>query len=779
MDRLAGQIERDAIAAIEDALSQPSPERADYLRRNVTLSEEVKNRALHILRSSEPAGSRLITGGASLIDLDEPDPAQIGDYRVLRLIGRGGMGNVYLAEKMAESFDHAVAIKVIKQRLITPPIVERFRSERQILADLNHPNIARLFDGGETPQGAPYFVMEFVDGTPLDLWLERAKPSLKRRVLIFNQICSAVQAAHQRLIVHRDLTPPNILVTEQDLVKVIDFGIARSEQPDDEAEPFAKDHTPGFAAPEQMAGGPASTLTDVFALGKLLGMTNESFADDEVGAIAAKAAAADPIERYPSVSALINDLESYRTHRPVLAMSGGVVYAARKLAKRQTLGVALGAISLTIVLGALFFVTNAYRDAESARASAQARLTDTRELAGTMMFDVFDEMSERKSNAQARLLLATNAQRYLEELATNPEATFADRIAAARGFLRLAAATGTFGAANAGDIPQGIRFTERATEILSMLKSERHDDEVALLLGRSHVNLSRDLLRSYLDLPGAVEHAEKAVDVLLSVRSPNAEVLAELGRAERFLADGLACCNDRVEEGTAIIARGLQRQERASARLRQDPRVQRAYNDLVHINGGFEIFLNGDSAGIPHFRRALAAQRALAGNTDAPQDYHLEATIAFNLAVTLLRMGKASDAAEVLRPTYARVLQAYQADREDNDLQRRMSRTSLAMGHIFAKEGARAEASRLIRSGIEGARQSERSSSERSVPSLNLAHRLHDAAQAFWANGQKADACEATSEAIGIYENYAEWYDLPETTLRYRMAPLRARIADC
>lgn len=779
MDRHSGDVERDAIAAVEEALGQPSQDREGYLTRSKKLGAAAKERALEILRTSEALENQLITGGASLTEIDEPDPVQIGDYRVLRLIGRGGMGNVYLAEKAAEDFDHAVAIKVIKQRLITPPIVERFRSERQILADLNHPNIARLFDGGETQAGAPYFVMEFVDGVPLDLWLKRENPAIDRRLAIFAQICSGVQAAHQRLIVHRDLTPPNILVTPQDIVKVIDFGIARSEQLHDDRESSTNEHTPGFAAPEQRAGGPASTLTDVYGLGRLLELMIGGFADVELSAIATKAAAERSIDRYPSVSALIQDLTSYQTQQPVTAMSGGILYLAGKLMRRQTLAVSLGSIALIAIVGALVLVTSAYREAEAARSTAQARLADTRQLASTMMFDVFDEMSERQSNAQARLLLASNAQRYLEELATNPEATFADRLSAARGFARLAEATGTFGAANVGDIPQGIRFRERSIEILEELFQESPTDDVALLLGHGHVDLARDFLISFLDFPGVVEHAEKAVDALLSIQNPGPEALAELGRAERYLADGLACCNDRVEEGVAVIARGLERQERASAFLRQDPLVQRAYNDLLNINGGFEIFLNGDDAGIPLFRSALASQRALAEETDAPEDHHLEATIAFNLAATLIRMGEVSDAAQVLRPTYARTLQAYEIDPEDNDLQRRLARTTLTMAHILAEEGSQIEAVGLIQNGIELARESERMSGYPDGPSPILAARLQEAAQAFWANKQVEEACQIVAEAIGIYEGYAERYQLPETTMRYRLAPLQARAGNC
>ncbi|MEL7447194.1 MAG: serine/threonine-protein kinase, partial [Pseudomonadota bacterium] len=257
MDRTDPAIEREAMAALEEALDLPSDERRDFVRSKPSLSQAVKDRATALLQSIDAPVSSLLTGGASAELEDEAVPDQIGAYRILRLIGRGGMGNVYLGERAAQDFDHAVAIKVIKKRLINPHLIERFRAERQILADLNHPNIARLFDGGETEAGAPYFVMEFVDGVPLNQWIELASRSLEERIQVFLQICAAVETAHQRLIIHRDLTPPNILITPQNVVKIIDFGIARSEQSDHEGKDSSFGHTPGFAAPELASHGAA------------------------------------------------------------------------------------------------------------------------------------------------------------------------------------------------------------------------------------------------------------------------------------------------------------------------------------------------------------------------------------------------------------------------------------------------------------------------------------------------------------------------------------------
>lgn len=777
LDELDPASELEAIAALEEALDQPSDQRMSFLQSYPTANDRVRQRALDMLRAGSSAA--LVTGGANLANDDEPLPDAIGPYRVLRLIGRGGMGNVYLAERASGDFDHTVAIKVIKHRLISPEIVERFRSERQILANLNHPNIARLFDGGETEDGAPYFVMEFVDGEPMNHWLRGNAPNLADRLSVFRQVCDAVQAAHQNLIVHRDLTPPNILVTEMGHAKVIDFGIARSEDVGGETRIENSAHTPGFAAPEQRQGAVASTLTDIYALGRLLELLTEGESSTELTAIIRRATQESPSARYQSVSALIEDLDNFSSHRPVHAMGGGLGYAAIKLARRQTGLVIASGMSLAALMIALVVTLDAYREADIAQMDAQERLAETRALASTMMFDLFDEVSDRPGNSQARLMLATSAQRHLEDLANDPEASDADRLVAARGFIRLAAATGTFGTANAGDIEQGIRLHQLAIELLSGLSERSSSPEIAMLLARSHTNISRDKLLSYFDLPGAVTHAEEATGILEPLRLTTPEMLAEYGRAQRHLGDGLACCANQVEKGALAIRKGLERIERAPQELREDERVRRARNDLLNLRAGFEIFRQGDEFGIPVFRQALALQRTLARETDAAEDHQLEAIIASNLARTLLRMGDADAAGAVIAPTHEQTLAAYRADPQDNDLQRRLSITSILMATIAAGQGLKSEASKLIDEGMRLARQSEGAGLDGKIPPLNYAHRLHEAAQAMRANRQIEQSCETAARSVSLYLAYAKGYELPETTLRYRLLPLRQMQKDC
>jgi len=212
---------------------------------------------------------------ASLEPAEEvvPTGRRIGVYRIVREIGRGGMGTVYLAERADDAFTQQVAIKLIKRGMDTDQVLARFRAERQILASLDHPNIARLLDGGTTDDGLPYFAMEYIDGQPIDAYADAHRLSIAERLRLFLQVCGAVSYAHQHLIVHRDIKPVNILVTADGAPKLLDFGIAKVLQADDDATATAtglRMLTPEYASPEQVEGRHVTTVSDVYSLGVTL-----------------------------------------------------------------------------------------------------------------------------------------------------------------------------------------------------------------------------------------------------------------------------------------------------------------------------------------------------------------------------------------------------------------------------------------------------------------------------------------------------------------------------
>ncbi|HEX8072230.1 MAG TPA: protein kinase [Pyrinomonadaceae bacterium] len=257
--------------------------RADYLARACGGDEELRAEVESLLAHDEPE-SEFIEKSAFEVTArllaDEEAQARreqrIGAYKVLDEIGRGGMGVVYLAVRADEQFHKQVAIKLIKRGMDTEAVVRRFRNERQILAALDHPNIARLLDGGTTDDGLPYLVMEYVAGTPVTEYCDQHRLPTNERLRLFRAICAAVQHAHQHLVVHRDLKPSNILITPDGTPKLLDFGIAKVLDP--ELPGLAPEHTrtelrvltPEYASPEQVRGAPITTASDIYSLGVLL-----------------------------------------------------------------------------------------------------------------------------------------------------------------------------------------------------------------------------------------------------------------------------------------------------------------------------------------------------------------------------------------------------------------------------------------------------------------------------------------------------------------------------
>jgi serine/threonine protein kinase len=271
----------------DGALERPAQDRAAYLRVLCARDEELRREVETLLLSSEQAGEFLETPAAHLSqfisrdswrddDVGEyPEGYRLGPYQFVRRIGRGGMGAVWLATRFDQEYRKQVAIKMVKRGMDSQEILRRFRTERQVLANLDHPNIARLIDGGSTPEGLPYLVMEYVEGTPIDQYCEWRRCSISERLHLFRAVCSAVHYAHQNLVVHRDIKTGNILVADG-VPKLLDFGIAKLLSPDGvtldlaQTRPEMRPMTLDYASPEQVRGEPITTATDVYSLGVLL-----------------------------------------------------------------------------------------------------------------------------------------------------------------------------------------------------------------------------------------------------------------------------------------------------------------------------------------------------------------------------------------------------------------------------------------------------------------------------------------------------------------------------
>jgi serine/threonine-protein kinase len=400
-----------------------------------------------------------------MLDNEEEGRLRIGAYRLVRTLGEGGMGAVYLGARDDDQFERLVAIKVIRAAMAQSPALQiRFRTERQILANLDHPNIARMLDGGITRDGSPYLVMEYIDGIALDAFCREHALSLDARLRLFRTLCTAVDYAHRHLVVHRDLKPANVLVMADGTPKLLDFGIAKLLDPyqigADPAVTRGSQRllTPDYASPEQILGKPVSTATDVYALGILLFelttgerpctvtgsepiaqalaiceqepetpstvcSRNQYLPPDQarrirgdIDSIVLKALRKDPEQRYASASQLLAEVDRYLSGHPVDAAGQGITYRVGKFAQRHRIGVAFAASAFLLIVS--FSVAMAVLARRATQGEAKARREDE------FLASIFKAATPEGSKGEAvtaRQLLDQAAGRIDTELTSDPQ----------------------------------------------------------------------------------------------------------------------------------------------------------------------------------------------------------------------------------------------------------------------------------------------------------------------------------------------------------------------
>jgi tetratricopeptide (TPR) repeat protein len=365
----------------------------------------------------------VLRAGADL-SVSAPHPlqgARLGPYEIIRTIGRGGMGEVFLARRADREFDKQVAIKLMRAGLDTE--ARRFFQERQILARLEHPNIARLLDGGTTPDERPFLVMEYVEGVPITEYVTAHKLTPEQCCELFLPVCAAVEYAHRNLIVHRDIKPGNILVDAAGNPKLLDFGIAKlMESNAGETTLAVRPLTPEYAAPEQIAGGAITTATDVYMLGEVLFelLTGQRWSDQrsaprrarlpgDLENIVARALQEEPQRRYGSVAQFAEDLQRCLDGRPVLARPDSLGYRFGKLLRRHP---ATASVAALLVLSVGIGVASTVR----AQRRAERRFAEVRQMANVFLFDFENAIRNIPGTTDARQLVIHTGLEYLERL---------------------------------------------------------------------------------------------------------------------------------------------------------------------------------------------------------------------------------------------------------------------------------------------------------------------------------------------------------------------------
>ncbi len=620
--RLAAlEVEDPALAARLARLLEADGETTDFLGR--------------------PAVELLDAAGESAAEPSLPAGTRVGSWRLLGLLGRGGMGEVYLAERDEGTFLQRAALKLIKRGMDSRAIVRRFVRERQILSRLDHPGIARLLDGGSAADGRPFFVLERVKGVPITEYCQGNCNSralgLEERLRLFQGVCAAVDSAHRRLVVHRDLKPANILVAEDGGVKLLDFGIAKllSGDEEDETSPLtqldARVLTPAYAAPEQILGEPITMTTDVYALGVLLfelitGALPHTRERRSLGAMAGAVAREtverpsavlrriaagegprlarrvagdldlivltalhrDPARRYRSAAALAEDLGRFLGGRPIRARPDNPRYRLRKFVGRNRLPVAAAALGLVALLAGL---GTALWQADAARLAAQRADAEARraERVKSFLLSVFRESDPEGSDGgavSARELLERGARRIDIELAGEPatQAEVLDALARIEG--------------NLGLIDPALAYARRALALREALlpRGDIRIAESRVLLGNT--------LRGHGDVDQARRTLERALAETLAARGTSSLEAAE---ARRSLSQALLLTKDRAR------APGLLRQALATRRQTLgDAHIETA-ETLLELGSALEVNQQYGEAE-KAFRGALARLERMLGS---------------------------------------------------------------------------------------------------------------------------------------------------------------------
>ena len=433
---------------------------------------------------------------------------RIGAYRIVGVLGTGGMGDVFKAVRDDEQYHSEVAIKLMRADVRSSLTEQRFRIERQILAGLDHRNIARLLDGGTTDVGMPYVVMELVAGHPIDAWCDARQLAVRDRVQLFLQVCAAVSYAHQHLVVHRDLKPTNILVTADGSVKLLDFGIAKlleAEANTAVAEANAtattlRAMTLDYASPEQVSGAHVTTVSDVYSLGVVLyrlltgkspyavrsndaarmaeilsdtAPTRPSQVERKVDAdldnILLMALRKEPQRRYASVEQLASDLRNYLTGMPVSARGNSLRYRTGKFVRRRRVELAAGVLVGFALLGALMFSVREGRIAEHERHVAQQHFDSVRNLANTMLFQLHDEMAKDAGSLKSREMLVKTSLEYLDALYKQGGSDPQLQEELANAYIKVASIQGSDTEANRGNFAGALDSYARAIALLTPL----------------------------------------------------------------------------------------------------------------------------------------------------------------------------------------------------------------------------------------------------------------------------------------------------------------------
>ncbi|HYL39422.1 MAG TPA: protein kinase [Bryobacteraceae bacterium] len=709
---------------LERALDLDPEQRPGYLSQacagDAALFAEVES----LLAADLQAGKDFLSGmavdaaGLKAEDDTAAPPARIGPYQLLEEIGRGGMGVVYRAARADDQYRMQVAIKIVRSGFGDELNNQRFKAERQILANLDHPNIARLLDGGAM-DGRPYFVMEEVQGQPIDQYCDVHSLTLRERLELFRTVCSAVAYAHQRLVIHRDLKPGNILVTDDGQPKLLDFGIAKMLDPKERAETgdptvtILRLMTPDYASPEQTRGDAITTASDVYSLGVVLyglltgrrpyrttgRMPHEisqailelqperpSVSMDRRDALDAaaigrarraspeklrrqlrgdldnillKALRKEPERRYASVEQLSEDIRRHLAGLPVIAQPDTLAYRSGKFVRRHKAAVIAAAMVVLALLGGMLATMHQASIARAERARAEQRFSDVRQLANSMLFEVHDAIENLPGSTPARKILVDRALEYLDKLAKEAKGDPSLQRELAAAYEKVGDVQGGYRTANLGDTAGFIASYRKALAIRqAALQADPSNVQAQRELQHTYGRLS-DALTAIGDYAGSIEQLRQLLPIAERLSAADPKNLVD----RRNLAAGYLDYAWKSSRGGDWKA-GLAECRKAVGMLENlaaaDPADKRTQRILALAYGRLgellSTYAHQHSESLSMHQKALSVEQALLASD--PHNTDLRRIRAWDIVRTGEEMGALNDSAGALRK-YASALDEF------------------------------------------------------------------------------------------------------------------------
>jgi non-specific serine/threonine protein kinase/serine/threonine-protein kinase len=545
-----------------DAVELAPEARTSFLARMQASDPQAARELASLLDHHEQPGEFLPALPASpeddLEDASRPVDARgrtVGAYRIARLLGSGGMGTVYLAERHDGLFAKEVAVKLLSP--VFAHVHDRVDRERELLARLDHLNITRLIDAGTTPEGWPYLVMDYIDGVPIDRYCADRGLSIEERVALLAQVCAGIAHAHQRFVIHCDIKPENILVTADGTVKLLDFGIAKLLLGSTAMSIF-RPGTPTYASPEQLRGDPITAASDVYAIGVLayviltgswpyparprgiadathIVLTLEPVMASRVSGfpraharrlrgdvenVLAKAVAKDPARRYQSVEQLADDLDAWRRGFPVRARADTALYRLASFVRRHRVATAVSTVTLVLLIGLTGFSLRQARIADR-------ESSDLRAFTRAVVFDVNDSLATIPGTTDARRRLVETALRYLDRLSAERTADVSLREDLASAYIRVGRIQGGAFLPNLGDTTGAIASFRKAIAATGPAPGSPALARLAMEAHLSIAQLATDPASGAPDFDGAIANGERQ----LSANPSDLQALRLVARA--------------------------------------------------------------------------------------------------------------------------------------------------------------------------------------------------------------------------------------------------------